>query len=458
VDTVKSKYYLVLAIFLLSLGNVLGQQRPSQDREKLQQKKVRLEDEIKLANVILKDMRQNQKESVASLEALQQKLRIREQLIRTMKREVELLEKEQAEQDKRIIEMEELLNQQQEIYARMIQKAYTSRNKQAVIMFILSSSDFYQAVRRVQYLRQIAAAREAQIDRIRQTRADLEVEREELKRKKEETARLIARQIEEQKTLLEEQQEQEKQLADFKGKEQEIQQDIKKKAQQRDQLNAEIQRLIAIEIQRAKEEAQRKEIEKRAIQVGLVKGKDFTAKTTNTQLQALIQKKREEIARAQQQAAPKEDPTESLPVLSAESQLLAANFSANKKKLPWPVERGLVVGRFGKHKHAVAEQVVIDNKGIDIATAKGSKARAVFEGEVISILRIPGANKAVLVRHGNFFTVYSNLTDIYVNRGDTVKRGQDLGLIYTDDENGKTILHFEVWENTTVLDPQTWLQ
>lgn len=457
-DTVKSKYYLVLAIFLLSLGNVLGQQRPSQDREKLQQKKVRLEDEIKLANVILKDMRQNQKESVASLEALQQKLRIREQLIRTMKREVELLEKEQAEQDKRIIEMEELLNQQQEIYARMIQKAYTSRNKQAVIMFILSSSDFYQAVRRVQYLRQIAAAREAQIDRIRQTRADLEVEREELKRKKEETARLIARQIEEQKTLLEEQQEQEKQLSDFKGKEQEIQQDIKKKAQQRDQLNAEIQRLIAIEIQRAKEEAQRKEIEKRANQVGLVKGKDFTAKTTNTQLQALIQKKREEIARAQQQAAPKEDPTESLPVLSAENQLLAANFSANKKKLPWPVERGLVVGRFGKHKHAVAEQVVIDNKGIDIATAKGSKAQAVFEGEVISILRIPGANKAVLVRHGNFFTVYSNLTDIYVNRGDTVKRGQDLGLIYTDDENGKTILHFEVWENTTVLDPQTWLQ
>jgi septal ring factor EnvC (AmiA/AmiB activator) len=458
VDTRKSKYYLFFAIFLLSLGSVLGQQRPSQDREKLQQKKARLEDEIKLANVILKDMRENQKESVASLEALQQKLRIREQLIRTMKREVELLEKEKSDQDKRIVELEELLNQQQEIYARMIQKAYTSRNKQAVIMFILSSSDFYQAVRRVQYLRQIAAAREAQIDRILQTRADLEAEREELKRKKEETARLIARQQEEQKTLLAEQQEQEKQLADFKGKEQEIQEDIKKKAQQRDQLNAEIQRLIAIEIQRAKEEAQRKEIEKRATQIGLVKGKDFTSKTTNAQLQALIQKKREEIARAQQEAAPKEEPTESLPVLSAENQLLAANFSANRKKLPWPVERGLVVGRFGKHKHAVAEQVVIDNKGIDIATSKGSRARAVFEGEVISILRIPGANKAVLVRHGNYFTVYSNLTDIYVNRGDTVKRGQDLGLIYTDDENGKTILHFEVWENTTVLDPQTWLQ
>jgi septal ring factor EnvC (AmiA/AmiB activator) len=454
-----------MIVFMLCSAPLFAQ-RKGDNKEQLQQKKTRLEDEIKLANVILNDMRENRKESISSIEALQQKLRIREQLLRTMRREIELLEIEQREQDKRILELEELLNQQQEMYARMIQKAYTARDKQAILMFILSSNDFYQAVKRVQYLRQIAQAREKQIDRIRQTREELEHERTELKRKKEEKARLMARQQEEQRTLEAEKIDQEKRVADFKGREQEILVDIKKKQQQRDQLNAEIQRLIALEIQRAKEEAQRKQIEKEAAQVGLVKGKDFTGKTTNKQLQELIKKKREEIARLQQQqqqqGAPvtptPSAPLEELPVLSAENQLLAANFSANRKKLPWPVERGLVVGRFGKHSHAVATQVVIDNKGIDIATSSGSKAKAVFDGEVISILRIPGANKAVLVRHGNYFTVYSNLTDIYVERGEQVKRGQNLGLIFTDEENGKTILHFEVWQNTTVLDPSSWLQ
>ncbi|MCC5918284.1 MAG: peptidoglycan DD-metalloendopeptidase family protein [Cryomorphaceae bacterium] len=441
-----------MCIFLLFVVPVNGQK---DNKEKLQLQKVRLEDEIKLANVILREMREDRKESISSLEALGQKLRIREQLLRTLNRELKLLEEDLQAQQGQLKELEQQLELQKQVYADMIRKAYSNRDQHTVLMFILSSQDFFQAVKRVQYLKQIAKARQKQIERIAETQFAIESEQESIRKKVKEKEAVIERQRREKEILLKEKKEQESQLASFSGKEKEIQEDIKKKQQQRDQLNQEIQRLIAIEIKRAKEEALRKQIEDEAKSVGLVKNKDFTSKTTNQQLKTLITKAREAKAAAGKAT---EAPVERLPELSAESQLLAANFSANKKKLPWPVDRGLVIAKFGPQSHAVAKGVVWDNKGIDIASEKGSKAKAVFEGEVISILRIPGANKAVLVRHGNYFTVYSNLTEIYVKQNDKIKVGQTIGLIFTDDENGKTVLHFEIWKDTEVMDPQGWLQ
>lgn len=446
-DTSLYKSVYSLLFIVLTLG-VFGQ-----SKEKLQEQKTRLEDEIKLANVILREMRDDRKESLSSLEALNQKLRIREQLIRTLSKEVIMLQEEAEAQEKRYNELQEYLSLQQQVYADMIRKAYAQRSNTTLMMFILSSRDIFQAAKRIQYLKQIARARQQQIERIKETQELIAKQREDILSKQEEKKRVVERQKNEKASLQSEKKQQEEQLASFKGKEKEIESDIKKKQQQRDQLNREIERMIAAEIKRAKEEAERRSLEKDAQSIGLEKDRDFSSKTTNNALRELINKKRKE-----REAAGDKTPEESLPSLTIESQQLAANFSANQKKLPWPVERGLVINRFGRQNHPVAKQVVIDNKGIDIATQKGSDAKAVFEGEVTRIVRIPGANKAVLISHGNYFTVYSNLTDIYVSKGDKVKIGQKLGKIYSDDESGKTQLHFEIWRDMEVLDPQAWLQ
>ncbi len=431
----------------------VGLHAQTDNKEKLQQQKVRLEDEIKFANTILREMRADKNESISSLEALSQKLRIRNQLIRTLNREVALLEKERLQQEQKIIELEAFLVNQKEVYANMIRKARSSHRGDKILAFIFSSQDFFQAVKRVQYLKQIAKARQDQINRIKSTQQTLVKEKELVEKKALEKQRVIERQKAEQASMEQERVEQERQLASFKGKEKDIQKDIETKQQQRDQLNKEIEKLIAAEIKRAKEEAKRRSLESDAEGVGLKKGVDFTAKTSTKDLTTKIEK-----AREARKAVGETSPDASMPSLKLEDQQLAANFSANKKKLPWPVERGLVVSRYGRQNHPVAKQVVIDNKGIDIATQKGSDARSVFDGEVTRIVRIPGANKAVLVSHGNYFTVYSNLTDVYVSKGDVVKVGQLLGRIYTDEENGKTHLHFEIWQDMEVMDPQAWLQ
>lgn len=445
------KYLFIFACLTFFPILVFSQQDDS--KEKLQQKKVQLEDEIKLANVILREMREDRKESISSLEALNQKLRIREQLIRTINREVELLEKERQQQEFKLRELEDQLNQQQQVYADMIRKIRAQGDNTTIVLFVLSSKDFFQAVKRVQYLKQIANARLEQIRRIEETKENIFSEKEAIERKSMEKKRVIERQKHERKTLNDERKQQELQLTSFRGEEKEIEADIQKKQTQRDQLNKEIQRLIAGEIKRSKDEAKRRSLEEDAKGVGLQRGKDFTAKTSNNVLISLIDKKRKE-----RKAEGADSPESSLPKLTMESQQLTENFSANKKKLPWPVERGLVVTRYGRQNHPVAKQVIIDNKGIDIATQKGSDARAVFDGVVSRIVRIPGANKAVLVSHGNYFTVYSNLTDLYVAKGDQIKVGQSIGRIYTDEETGNTHLHFEVWRDMDVMNPQSWLQ
>lgn len=143
--------------------------------------------------------------------------------------------------------------------------------------------------------------------------------------------------------------------------------------------------------------------------------------------------------------------------LTPEEKLLSDSFSKNRTKLPWPVERGVIAANFGKQAHPVLKKVTINNRGIDIATTKGSEARAVFDGIVVSVNLITATNNAVIIRHGDFFTVYSNLERVYVKRGDKVKTKEVIGLIHTDKIEGKTELHFELWQDRNLINPAQWL-
>ncbi|RYD70266.1 MAG: peptidase M23, partial [Sphingobacteriales bacterium] len=143
--------------------------------------------------------------------------------------------------------------------------------------------------------------------------------------------------------------------------------------------------------------------------------------------------------------------------LTPEAQKLSSEFAGNRSKLPWPVERGFITERFGRHEHPTIPDVVVNNSGIKIRTEKGGKARCIFGGEVTNIIRIPGANKAVIVKHGNYFTVYSNLSEVFVHAGDKISVKENIGSIAENIMNGETEMELQIWKNEEKLNPESWI-
>lgn len=444
----------LLAIVLLALP-VLGFSQ--QDRkEELQKEKIRLQDEIELANKILEETRASKKSSLGSIETVEQKLRLRQNLIRTLDREIDLITEDIDGLQTEIDTLEAQVKRLKADYARMIRHAWRSSNKFSRLLFILSSEDFNQAIRRLEYLKQYSEFRRRQVEDIERKENELTEKIAELRRQKVRKEALKGEMQKEKQTLLAEKEQQEKSIANLQARESEITKELQDKQAKAKQLDNEIQRIIAAEIRRAKEKAIRNNLETEATRMGLVAGKDYSSRTSNKALEKMIDDAKAALRAANKPVEEKTTTAEAYS-LTPEATKLAANFAANKSRLPWPVERGLVISSFGANRHAVAKSVVLNNKGIDIATEKGSKARAAFDGEVVDAVRVPGEGFAVIVSHGNYFTVYNYLTEVYVKGGDKISAKQELGLVRTNDEQGKTVLHFELWQESQPLNPEPWL-
>lgn len=441
---------ILLLMLTLSLSFSAWAQRDR--KEQLRQRKTQLQDEIELANKILSETRKNERISLGQLQALAQKIRIREELIRTIDREMRIINKEIATMQAGVDTLEKTTAKLKEEYAKMIRQTYKQRNRRTGLLFVLSSSDFDQAMKRITYLKQYADYREHQIAEIKARQEELRQKIAQLEARKQEQLALKNSKVDERKSLEGEKNEQEQVVTNLKQRENEITREIRAKQSEADKLEQEIQRIIADEMRKAREKAERESLEKEAKELGLVAGKDFTNRTDNKRLRELVNAKRKEMNLAE---APAESAGPSFS-LTPEARQLAANFAANKGTLPWPVERGIIVGKFGKQPHPVAKGIVVNNPHVEIATQKGAKARAAFDGEVTSVIRIPGANKAVLVRHGNYFTVYGNLVEVFVKSGDKVTTKQELGTIYTDKEN-QTVLQFGLWLDDKIQNPEPWL-
>lgn len=446
----------ILMIMLVCFAFVANAQRDDR-KVKLERQKIRLQDEIELANKILLETRNTKKLSLTNIETVEQKLRLRQNLINTLDRETEMLSRESAKLQMDIDTLEAQVAKLKGEYAEMIRQARKSSDNYSRLMFILSSRDFNQALRRLEYLKQYSEYRRRQVEEIKKKEADLNDKLVELNRQKIKKEVLKAQMEEERNKLIAERNEQQQAIASLSEKESEITKDLKEKQVQAKKLENEIQRIIAAEIRRAKEAAIRRGIEDEAKSVGLISGKDFSSRTSNRALEDLIAKKKAELKAANKPVAAKPSAPAASYTLTPEATKLAAGFAANKSLLPWPVERGLVVQGFGPYRHPIAKSVVMNNNGIDIATEKGSKARVAFDGEVSKVIRVPGGAITIIVSHGNYFTIYQNLAEVYVKSGDKVTAKQEIGLIYTDPSEGKTILHFELWKETQMLDPQPWL-
>lgn len=294
-----------------------------------------------------------------------------------------------------------------EEYAQMIYYAYKNRDSFDRLMFIFSARDFNQAFRRVKYFQQYAAYRETQAELIVKTQDDIAVTIQNLENFRNEKFTLLTRLEEERDKLNQERSLQNKTYQTLTKKEKELAATIKEKEKAAKKLQSEIEKIIAEEIRLASEKSG----------------------TTSTGTFALTPDEME----------------------------LSASFQQNQGGLPWPVERGIISSTFGEHAHPVLKEVKTKNNGVDILTDEGMEARAVFGGEVTRVMSIPNYNYVVMIRHGEFLTVYSNLSEVYVTRGQKIDTKQAIGKIYTDTKDQKTELHFELWKGKTLLNPEGWL-
>lgn len=367
-----------------------------------------LQKEIATANKLLAETSKDKQMTVGQVSLLDKKIRQREKLIKAYNARVAELDGAISKGHGNIKTLNGNLQKLQQEYAQMITFAYRNRSDYNLLMFMFSADDFNQAFRRLRYIQQFSDARKTKMEQISSTQKNINQQVEQSKKEKDEQLALLKDEKEQQKALQQEKEQLKSQINLLKKKEKNIQQSIKDKEAQASRLQKVIEDIIAEEIRRSKQ-----------------------ANGTN-----------------------KED---KLMALTPAEMQLSSTFSANKGKLPWPVERGVIASSFGKHAHPVSEKVIINNNGIDIATQEQSTARAVFDGVVVSVNKITATNNAVIIRHGAYFTVYSNMDEVYVKRGDEVKTKQKIGRVHTDSSEGKTELHFELWQEKTRNDPALWL-
>ncbi|MDG1918921.1 MAG: peptidoglycan DD-metalloendopeptidase family protein [Schleiferiaceae bacterium] len=435
----------LLFVFLIILTTGLQ----AQTKEELQRQKVLLQDQIDLASELLLKTKNTKEASLSELQTLNQKIEARNKLIRTMDRQIRSIDREVMRKAKEIKNLEIRVDSLKSDYADLIKLAQRQQKPRDQILFILSSSSFAQAAKRMQYFKDMAAYRERQVQQIAIAQETLARERETLIAKKAEKIQVQTAQEGEKLALQADAQVQETTVQNLQSKESTLKKDIDKKQREAQQLEQQIKRIIAEEMRKAKERAERSSLEGEAKELGLVSGKDYSRRTSNKALKKLIDKTR---------AAKGLDVRDDGPsfAMTPEARALANNFASNKGALPWPVERGIITGKFGKHPHPIVKGVIVDNPHIEITTEENAIVRSVFEGEVSSVVPIPGANVMVLVRHGNYFTVYSNLINVKVKAGDVVSLKEPIGTAFTDEE-GKTMVQLGIWKDADIQDPNPWL-
>lgn len=370
----------------------------------LQLQKENAAKEIEMTSRLLNQVQQKEKSSLNTLQLLNNNIRQRNTLISNLNTEIKLYQ-EFIQNNNLVVEMlSEDLEKMKAEYAKLIRLAYLSKNAGNQLLFLLSAEDFNQAYRRLLYMRRYTQFRNNQAATMKTLQQLLNEKAENLEKLKATREQLLVEtQIERQK-LDSEKNQQNQEIQKLKKQQQDLKQKLQQQRRIEQQLEREIQQII------------------------------------------------EEEARKNREAG------EPAYALTPEQMLVGENFEQNKQRLPWPVERGVITERFGIHRHAVLENVQVRNNGINISTEPGSQVRAVFNGEVSRVFGISGGNSAVIIRHGNFLTVYSNLREVTVKKGDKVTVRQNIGTVYTDfDDGNKSILKFQIWKENQKLNPEEWI-
>jgi len=377
------------------------------DRKELEQRKKKLQQEMANLNQMLSETTNNKEISLTQLITLNKKISVREEIISTINREVELLQSQISKGNDSIDAMQTHLDELKKEYARMIYDAYKNENAYSKLMFIFASKDFGQAVMRTRYLQEYEEYRHKQAIIIDSTKKDLNQKVQKLQKRKEEKKELLQSQEDEKGKLAGEKTDQQKLFSELQGKEKKLRQQLDEKRKAAQKLDEAIHKLIE-----------------------------------------------EEIKKSSPKANPKNPKSKEIS-LTPEAQALSKTFESNKGKLPWPVVEGVIYKQFGTYSPMPG--ITMSNNGIDIATTKGAVVRSVFEGVVTAVVDVPSSGKVVMIRHGEFLTVYANLKDVFVKAGDKVEIKKNIGTILYDEDDEKTDLQFQIWKGQDKINPEEWL-
>jgi septal ring factor EnvC (AmiA/AmiB activator) len=390
--------YRFIFFFLLLVSAYIAD---AQSLDVLRARKEKTKKEIEYTNKLLNETGKNTKASLNKLSLLNEQIELRNNLINTYNDQLSILQLSINDNEFITSLLTEDLAKIRGSYEKLVQQAYRKRGDYNLLIFLFSSDNFNQAYKRLLYTRQMARYREQQSRQIEAIRNILEKKTIDLQDRRIEQEGVLNQQKAETSQLNVEKNEQNNYYQQLQRKEKELRQRLREQQKNEEKLQQEIERIISSEIK---------------------KTKTPTKRTEDTQL--------------------------------------SDDFENNKGKFPWPTENGdgIITDKFGEHAHPVMKSIIVENNGIDITTSKGVKARSIFKGVVSTIFIVPGGNKAVIIRHGEYMTVYSNLTEVYVKSGDQVTIKQNIGLISTDtEEDEKTVLKFQLWKGLTKLNPEQWI-
>ncbi len=394
---------LLMTLVLLFPGRHLV----GQSLDELRKKKESAAREIQYTNELLGKVDQNQKATLGKLRLINNQIEQRNQLISTMKTEVTLLQSLISDNATVVDMLTSDLEKIRQEYAQMVRFAWKNHNAYDKLLFFLSAENFNQAYRRFVYVKQYTEYRRKQAETIASIQSILSRKTVDLENQQQARASVMTAQVAESRKL-----------SDQKNK----------------------QNTIARELQKKKSDLRSKLAQQRRVEQQL-----------EQEIQRIIEEEARKVAKAGKKGETGFD-------LTPEQKVAGTSFEQNRRKIPWPVEKGVITEKFGIHPHPVLNNVTVNNNGVNIATDPGSKARAVFNGEVSRVFGITGGNMAVILRHGQYLTVYSNLVNVSVKKGDAVSIRQNLGMVYSDAGDGnKTILKFQIWKESQKLNPEDWL-
>ena len=410
----------LLSLIFICMTSLLWSQESQQ--EKLEERKAQIQKEIRENEKLLQSVKKKEKSAVNVVIIQNTKIKLKEKLINTTEKQTKLLSNDMYINQVQINKLKKELTELKADYAEMIVKSYKSRSAESRAMFLLSSENFLQAYKRAQYMKQYTSYRKMQGEEIKTKTNKLTDFNQKLETQKKAKQKLIAENENERLSLEKEKKEQLKLVSVIKKDKNKISQEIRKRQQEYKKIDRQINKLIREAIAAANRKA--------ALEKAKANPKAPVSKA------AVSSSKIE---------------------LTPEAKIIADNFRANRGRLPYPVEKGYVSLGYGNQTHPLFNTITVHNSGVEITTDKGASARAVFGGEVTSVIVLSPVNKAVMIQHGDYFTVYQNLSSVNVSKGDKVSIKQSLGKVRTNGETGKTIIKFLILQNTTYNDPAGWL-
>ena len=430
-----NKYLWLFLFLLLSFGSLA---QKTSERLKNEQKK--LEKQIETTKTLVAESRKKTQLSLEEVQLIGQQVKYRERLLNNIDNQIRSSELKIKQKTKKISTLEADIETLKSQYKALLIYAYKKRSQYGNLLYIFSAPTLEQALKRKLYLEKLAEIQKKQLRVINQKKELLADEISSLAEEKEAKLVLAEQKRKERKEILVAKQEKEKIYQAFKAKEREVLAELKLQEEKSEQLQAAVQKAIQKEIaeEQARLEKERREAEARR--------------------KAEEERKKSETPTVEE---PK-DPRNTTPFLSTkEVELAGANFASNRGRLPWPVAKGTITKDYGKNAHPTLHNVYTQNNGLDISTAKNAVVRSIFDGEVTSVINIPGAGKVIIVKHGNYRSVYSNIQDAYVNKGTVVATKTPLGSLLPSKDGSISVAHFEIHEvkdgNVNQLNPNLWI-